>query len=124
MSSTVRQHGFIAALARPIQSTEAREELSEKLYDAHSKLGVNYEGTLVFFDANRQEDPEVREDIYGLFFGHDVSLRAQMEAELLKHNLLIEGRTMRPYNCIYYNGGDSPLSMLTKAQFFQKTGQI
>lgn len=124
MSATVRQHGFIAVLLRPIEDEEAREELSEKLHDAGSKLGISYDGSLVFYDANRQEDYEVRENIYGLFFGHDVSLRAKMEAELLTHNLMIDGRTMRPYNCIYWNGSDSPLSLLTKEQFFMKTDQI
>lgn len=122
MSSTVRQHGFIAVLARPILK-EDREELSEKLYEEGSKLDFNGDGTLVFFDVNRHADIDVREDIYGLFFGHDVSHRATMEAELLKYNLLINGYTMRPYNCIYYNGGDSPLWDLTKEEFLRKTQQ-
>lgn len=123
MSSTVRQHGFVAVLARPIPEDQ-REELTEKLYNAKSKLDINYEGTLVYFDANRHESWEVREDVYGLFFGHDVSHREQMEAELLAHNLMIDGHTMRPYNCIYYNGSDSPLDLLSKEDFFRKTQQV
>lgn len=123
MSSTVRQHGFVAVLSRPIPG-EAREDLAEKLWNDKSKLGISYDGMLVYFDANKQEDWRVREDVYGLFFGHDVSLREQMEAELLKQNLMIDGHTMRPYNCIYYNGGDSPLDLLTKEEFFRKTQQV
>lgn len=123
MSSTVRQHGFIAVLARPIPKDQ-REDLTEKLYDSKSNLNINYDGSLVYFDAFQHENIDVREDIYGLFFGHDVSHREQMEAELLKHNLMIDGHTMRPYNCIYYNGADSPLDELTKEEFLQKTQQI
>lgn len=123
MSSTVRQHGFIAVLARPI-SEEDREELWNKLYESESNLGVNYEGTLVYFDANQHKSLSSREDVYGLFFGHDVSHREQMEAQLLKHNLMIDGHTMRPYNCIYDNGADSPLDDLTKEEFFRKTQQV
>ncbi|UZV39807.1 hypothetical protein [Xanthomonas virus PB119] len=122
MSSTVRQHGFIAVLVRPIPE-EDREELSEKLYEAKSHLDFNGAGDLVFFDANRHETYDVREDIYGLFFGHDVSHRTAMEAELLKHNIMIMGYTMRPFNCIYYNGADSPLWGLTKEEFLRKTEQ-
>lgn len=123
MSSTVRQEGFIAVLARPIPE-EDLENLIEKLYDSKSKLDINSEGTLVYFDANRHEHYSVREDIYGLFFGHDVSHREQMEAELLKHNLMIDGHTMRPYTSIYHNSSESYLDRLTKEEFMRKTLQV
>lgn len=124
MSTTVRQYGLIAVLQKPL-SPEAREVIEERLYADKMHISTNYEGTLVFFDANKQKPYHVRENIYGLFLRApaNAELRQVMYDELLKQNILIHGDTMQPYNCIYYNGSDSPLALLTKEKFLTETGQ-
>lgn len=113
MSSTVRQYGFVAALLTPL-TEEQREEIDEKLYDEKSDLGVVYSGELLYINFNQHKSLREKENFYGLFLGSkDWDHRSFVE-EAAGRGLYLDLTTIRPYNCIYYNGSDSPLDMLTK----------
>jgi hypothetical protein len=116
MSETVRQYGFVAVLLKPL-SEEQREEISETLWDEKSDLGINYEGTLLYSDLNSHKSYREREDIYGLFLGNKDFDETPFVEEAIRRGLDIDGNTITSYNCIYYNGSDSPLDELTKDEF-------
>jgi hypothetical protein len=124
MSTTVRSYGFMALLATPITDPDEREEISERLWEAHSTLGINGEGTLVYSDQNANADMRTREDIYGLNLGKDASTGSVSDFANAVHaaELEIDLTTVQPYSCIWYNGSDSDMDTLTKAQFMQRTG--
>lgn len=115
MSSTVRSYGFIAVLVSPL-SEEQREVLSDQLYLAKSNLNVNYEGTLIYCDYNFNKSYAKRENVYGLFIGNNGLTEAEFIQEA--NGLLgIDVDTVQPYNCIWYNGSDSDINLLTKSEF-------
>jgi hypothetical protein len=123
MSSTVRQYGFIAALLKPLTSDE-REEVNENLWSEKSNLSVTYDGALLYLDYNANKSMRIREDFYGLTLGNQNFDETEFVEEAIRRGLDVDGNTITTYNCIYYNGGDSPLDMLTKDDFLSgKTGE-
>jgi hypothetical protein len=118
MSSNVRSYGLMAILDPAIERTE---EFSEKLYDENSLIQVNYEGTLVYFDENISSD--FRDDIYGLWFGLPESNMEVFTNELNRFGLKINSNTVRPFHCVWYNGSDSDMDMLSLEEFKKQTGQ-
>lgn len=120
MSSTVRSYGFIAILKMPITNEDEREAFSEQSWEQERGLGMNMEGTLVFSDANAHQSSRIREDIYSLSVGNsgqDTAAKAKFIADLATANLEIDVESIQPYNCIWYNGSDCPVILLTKKEF-------
>src|SRR6478736_1441193 len=104
MSTTVKGYGLVAALDDPL-TEEEREELCETLWENQSKLCINYEGTLVYIDFNKQEPYSVREDIYGLTLGETTQEgRNKFYDELWRYGLTITIGTLQPYEEIWHNG--------------------
>ena len=125
MSSTVRSYGLIAQL-QVVVPEDDREGLTEKTYDDKSPIDLNYEGTLVYLDMNRHQKYDVREDFYGLFIAGEMGNVPTPEwfaLEAEKYGLKIMMATVRPYNCIWYNGSDNPVDLLTLEEFKQKVGE-
>lgn len=117
MSYTVKSYGFVAVLVDPVPK-DARDDLSELLYDSKSKLQINNEGTLVYMDFNLHESSEVRADIYALTIGSTTASGRAKFLEALSHvGLSIKTETIQPYEEIWYNGSDSVLSCLTKDHY-------
>lgn len=120
MSSTVRSYGFIAILKNPISDEETREELSEQLYEQRLGIDLNLEGTLVYSDANAHQSSSIREDIYSLSVGNsaqDDAAKGKFIADLAQAKLEIDVDSIQPYNCIWYNGSDCPVTLMTKTEF-------
>jgi len=125
MSSTVRSYGFIGVLAAPFATPEAREAFCEAIWDKETPLDVTYDGALAYIDYNKQAPLREREDIYFLDLGGADPAKTPQDlvAEAAKHGLAVDPASIRPFNCIWYNGSDSPVDMLTKAAFLARTGQ-
>jgi hypothetical protein len=120
MSSTVRQYGFVAVLLKPL-SEEESEEANENLWNEKSELSVTYDGTLLYVDYNSNKSLSERENIYGLHLGSLAPQGLKQFIELAAASGFdLDLTTIQPYNCIYYNGGDSPLDMLTKEKLLAK----
>ena len=113
MSTTVRSYGFMAVLKQPVDPGE----VFDRLWTAKSPLGVNNDGTLVYIDFNETKPYSEREEIYGLFLGSKDMDISEFYAECGKHGLFVDPKTTKPYNCIWYNGADSDMAMLTKEEF-------
>ena len=118
MSSTVRSYGYIAAMVFSVGEDKI-EELHESLYDANNGLEINYDGTLLFVDLNQTKPMSEREDIYGLSIGDStIELTPEQFVNMAKDaNLPVFESTVQPYNCIWYNGSDNPVSLLSKEEF-------
>lgn len=121
MSTTVRSYGVIAILAVSV-SDEARDELGEKFYSDKSDLGINYEGSLVYLDFNKNKRYSEREEFYGLSLGRDrvegiADPAAILTKECNKYGLVFDTSSIDTYNCIWYNGSDNPVDNLTLDQF-------
>ena len=112
MSSIDRSYGFIAVLENPM-SEDQREDFQEKLWEDESCLHITYNGHCVYYDFNTNGE---RDDIFFTEVGHSEQSIEKFEQELLKYNLLIKPNTTKPFNCIYYNGSDNPITMLTVEQ--------
>jgi hypothetical protein len=120
MSSTVRQYGFVAVLLKPLNEEE-REETNENLWSEKSDLSVSYDGTLLYVDYNSNKPMREREDIHGLHLGSLAPEGLKEFVELAAASGFdLDLTTIQPYNCIYYNGGDSPLDMLTKEKLLSR----
>lgn len=120
MSSTMRQYGFVAVLLKPLNEEE-REEANENLWNEKSDLSVTYDGTLLYVDYNSQKSLDERENIYGLHLGSPAPEGLKEFIELAAASgFNLDLTTIQPYNCIYYNGGDSPLDMLTKEKLLAR----
>lgn len=123
MSSTVRQYGFVAVLKNTINDDE-REAGNENQWENKTGIRVGYSGELVYIDFNYERSLPERENFYGLFIGSAKPLPGESQEDFaaLMHRWMydIEVDTIRPYSCIYYNGGDSPLDMLTKEEFLNQ----
>lgn len=118
MSSTVLSQGFIAVLDVPLDS-EAREDLQERLYENKSTLHINHEGTLVYSNVVPFKD---REDIYELQIGGKTLFDGSINFahECANAGIVINGTYgSKPYSEIWYNGGDSQVSMLTLEEFLK-----
>lgn len=119
MSTTVISRGFIGALLQPISEHDHIEELKERLYDEHSDLDVNGDGTLVFGDENRNKPYSEREFNGDLFIVGDIGFdgREAFLKQCEDRGLSVDPNTVKPYVCVWYNGADSPLWYMTKDDF-------
>lgn len=120
MSTTVISQGYIAVLTHP-PGKDTFEEISEKLYAAKSPLEINYEGTLLISDSYRNKKYREREFNGDLFIVGNLKNSeaeiAQLIQEAALHGVHIDPTTIQPYTCVWYNGSDSPVTMLTKEDF-------
>jgi hypothetical protein len=116
MSENVRSYGFMAVLEVPVDHAD----FHDKAWYDKSPLCVNYEGTLVYIDFNRMKSHHERENIYGLFIGDERLDASLFVSECRKYGLSVDQSSRRQYNCIWYNGSDSDMSLLTKKEFLSK----
>lgn len=120
MSKNVMSSGQMVPLSRKI-TREEREEWEELLWDQGSSVHFNYEGTLAYTDFRT-------EDEYGLHFeGETPTLSAAQNDSpfdvLKQFGLSIANDQGRFYRCLWYNGADSDMGMMTLEKFLKRTGQ-
>lgn len=125
MSDTVRSYGFVVPLTTPLSRQDC-SDLNDELWNADSILRINHEGTLLYSDFNLTKSFSERTDIY--FFslgpGNQDETVADMQAAAEAEGLTFDSDAAVPYNCIWYNGGDSPIDALTLAEFNAKLSMI
>ena len=116
MSYTQRSYGYIAVLENPF-TKEQRDDLIEEFWEKgiDSKIGLTYDGGCVYYDFGQDTDER---DVYCTEVGkypHEDKLLDVLEL-WNKFNFSVDSNTIKPFNCIYYNGGDNPIDMLTAEQ--------
>lgn len=107
MSDNVLSYGIMAVLKNPIGDlhTEEWEVKNEALYE--EGFSLNYEGTLIFSDEGGSET-------YGIQLAQPHMFE---EFYISMQRLGIEYEEPRFYSCMWYNGSDSDMSMMTKEKF-------
>lgn len=117
MSSDVMSRGLMAPILNPIADAGEREELSEALYDDGARLQISYDGTLAWIGTDES-------DGYGLHFGGEGdNSPEELGAAGIAYGLEIAIDQARPFSCLWYNGSDSEMDMLSAAEFLKRTGQ-
>jgi len=114
MSGDVFSRGLMAPVLNPPKDPAA---LFEVLDRDRSELQISYDGTVAFIAAERA-------DPYGVFFDptHAIS-QEYMGALGISYGLELALDEARPFSCTWYNGADSPMSLMTSEDFLQLTEQ-
>lgn len=108
MSRDVFSVGYMAPLNRKLTNREV-SEWEEILYDRNSNVHFNYEGTLAY--------TAVEQDAYGIWFDNEISREEHSFSDLIQFGIYVDEYHVRAYRCMWYNGGDSPMSMMTLEDF-------
>ena len=115
MSSNVMSAGVMVPLSRNLDYDE-RFEITEELYEQGSNVSINYEGTLAYTDVGADE--------YGITFGAMPRYEGETAfQDLVQFGLFVDGSKARPYKCLWYNGSDSDMDMMTLQDFLVETKQ-
>ncbi|QDH84201.1 hypothetical protein Axy13_014 [Achromobacter phage vB_AxyP_19-32_Axy13] len=121
MSTTVLSKGWVAPLLQTIDDGEQREEISERLHDEGKHLELNYEGSLIMVDTMRAKSYSERESA-----AYDLTIIGRGQQDMTRQEFIetcrsagfdvVEDKVL-PYTCVWYNGSDSPMSMLEMHEF-------
>ena len=114
MSEDVMSVGVMVPLNRTI-TDEEREEWDEILYDQGSDVRLSY-----YCDMAYTAD---REETYGISFGAGPVNNTTAFEDLKQFGIWIEEEKARLYRCLWYNGSDSDMGMMTREKFLKMTGQ-
>lgn len=116
MSEDVMSRGLMAPIINPIPQ-DVLEDLTEQMCEDGSPLHISYDGTLAWIEAS-ESDP------YGITFG-EVSDFSPEELGLaaLVYGVNVALDQARLFSCLWYNGTDSDMSMLSVRKFLKMTRQ-
>jgi hypothetical protein len=114
MSEDVMSVGVMVPLNRKL-TEEEREEWNELLYDQGSEVSLSYYCDMAY-TAERGE-------AYGISFGEMPVSDTSAFEDLKQFGIWIEEDKARPYRCLWYNGSDSDMDMMTREEFLKMTGQ-
>lgn len=114
MSEDVMSVGIMVPLSRKITEKEC-EEWNELLYDQGSEVSLSYYCDMAY-TAKRGE-------AYGISFGEMPENSISAFDDLKQFDIWIEKEKARPYRCLWYNGSDSDMDMMTREKFLNMTNQ-
>ena len=115
MSSNVMSVGVMAPLSRTI-TKEERDEWSEILWEQGSIVQFSYYCDMVYTEESGDE--------YGITFGEMPIVNIAHFEVLKQFGIWTEEGRARAYRCLWYNGSDSDMDMMTREKFLQMTKQI
>lgn len=114
MSEDVMSVGVMVPLNRKLTSEE-REEWNELLYDQGSSVNLSYYCDMAYTDESGEA--------YGISFGKMPKIVASAFDDLKQFGIWIEEDKARSYRCMWYNGSDSDMAMMTRKKFLDRTDQ-
>jgi hypothetical protein len=114
MSEDVMSVGVMVPLNRKI-TEEERDEWSEILWDQGSNVNLSYYCDMVYTDEGGEA--------YGISFGEMPVKNISAFYDLKQFGIWIEEDKARSYRCLWYNGADSDMSMMTREEFLKTTNQ-
>lgn len=118
MSEDVTSVGVMVPLNRKI-TEEEREEWNELLYDQGSEVRLSY-----YCDMAYTEKDGEAYSIYSISFGKMPANNISAFDDLKQFDIWIEEDKARSYRCLWYNGADSDMNMMTRDEFLKMTGQV
>ena len=110
MSTNVSSYGIMAPI---LSETPEWEELQDMLGEDGSRLQINYDQTLAYIDLGGKGEDEIQ-------FSGGVSAE-ELAVAAIPYNIRIAMDRACSFNCTWYNGGDSPLDLITLEQFYRRT---
>lgn len=114
MSSDVMSVGLMAPVMNPPKDVD---ELTEQMWQDNSPLELSYDGTLAWISTRGDSG-------YGLNFGVETEVGPEeLGLAGLIYGLNIAVDQARPFMCLWYNGSDSDMHLLTVEQFLIRTNQ-
>ena len=114
MSEDVMSVGVMVPLNRKL-TEEEREEWEEILWDQGSSVHLSYYRDMAYTDEGGEA--------YGISFGLLPVNNIAAFDDLKQFGIWIEEDKARPYRCLWYNGADSDMSMMTREKFLNITKQ-
>lgn len=118
MSDYQLSYGIIAQLLHPITDRYELEEVINVLAE-DSNLQLNYEGTLIYSDHSNgdQIDHSNGDEIDQLIIASDKYIQS-FHLQIQQFSIQVIP-PLEFYSCVWYNGSDSPMSMITRRKFLQ-----
>lgn len=110
MSDYQLSYGIIAQLLHPITDRYELEEVINVLAE-DSNLQLNYEGTLIYSDHSNGDE------IDQLIIASDKYIQS-FHLQIQQFSIQVIP-PLEFYSCVWYNGSDSPMSMITRRKFLQ-----
>ena len=114
MSSNVMSIGVMAPLNTTI-TKQQREEWQEILWEQGSPVHLSYYNDMAYTEEHGDE--------YGISFGEMPSTNLAQFEDLKQFDIWIEEDKARSYRCLWYNGADSDMDMMTRKKFLDRTNQ-
>jgi len=114
MSSNVMSVGVMAPLSRTI-TKEERDEWQEILWEQNSSVNLSYYRDMAYTEELGAE--------YGISFGEMHPVTLVDFKDLKQFGIYIEEDKARSYRCLWYNGSDSDMAMMTRKEFLEMTKQ-
>ncbi len=114
MSSNVMSYGIMAPLNRKL-TKEEREEWQEILWEQDSSVHLSYYNDMAYTEEHGDE--------YGISFGEMCPVTIEDFNDLKQFGIWIEEDKARSYRCLWYNGADSDMNMMTREKFLKRTNQ-
>ena len=114
MSEDVMSVGVMVPLNRKL-TKEEREEWQEILWDQGSDAHLSYYCDMAYTDEGGEA--------YGINFGEMPTKDTSAFEDLKQFGIWIEEDKARSYRCMWYNGADSDMDMMTRDKFLKKTKQ-
>ena len=115
MSKDVMSVGVMVPLNRKL-TKEEREEWEEILWDQGSSVHLSYHCDMAYTEKGGEA--------YGISFGKALTYDAFDFGDLKQFDIWIEEDKARSYRCLWYNGADSDMNMMTRDEFLKMTGQV
>lgn len=114
MSEDVMSVGVMVPLNRKITEEEC-EEWQDILWDQGSSVHLSYYCDMAYTDDGGET--------YGISFGEMPTKDTSAFEDLKQFGIWIEEEKARPYRCLWYNGADSDMNMMTRKKFLDITSQ-
>lgn len=116
MSQNEHSYGHMVPILVPY-TNEEREDLTEAWYAKGVLLNMNYDGTLLYTDHSGVDHSE-----YGIQFTRERS-DEHVNDLAKKHGIRVDEAKAQAYGCVWYNGADSDMSVMSLEDFLTATDQ-
>lgn len=102
--------GLMARLIEAVPEDDY-EAISDRLFDADSKLHITYDGTLIY-----STDIDMSSYEFEISFGSKLTTE-EFARKCEREGLCIDISSVQPYTSLWYDGADSPMSTTSLQDF-------
>ncbi|BBM62081.1 TPA: hypothetical protein NV937_000818 [Escherichia coli] len=102
--------GLMARLIEAVPEDDY-EAISDRLFDADSKLHITYDGALIY-----STDIDMSSYEFEISFGNKLTTE-EFAQKCEREGLCIDISSVQPYTSLWYDGADSPMSTTSLQDF-------